>query len=475
MDPTLAVVEAGDGLTGGHVLVLLPFSTILPGEFPARDALLAVLSSKEMKPGDLSRTPVSVDAGALYCFVMPDPSSPVFSIHSLMREALEPLLAEHPETIDIFVASGTRPDLAERALYCAWVNGMPLPVFRKKGEDKPLSGIRLHGAQPACGTAARAAGNNLCRMLTSLPGNALDPAAYRKRIRDLAASHGWEIAEYDYETLKQMGAGAFCAVAQGSPARDAAIVHLVYRGSASKKVALVGKGICFDTGGHNLKSARGMQGMHEDMNGSAVALGILLSATLSGLEVCIECYLAIAENHMSPAAYRQNDIVTALDGTTIEIVHTDAEGRMVLADALVLAARAAPDLIVDFSTLTGSMATALGSRYSGILGNRQPLVDLAVLSGKLCGERLCAFPFDEDYDKDLESDVADIRQCTMEGEADHILAARFLSRFVDDRPWLHIDLSASKHKGGLGAVGTDITGFGVSWGMEFLQEWLRKW
>ncbi len=475
MGPSLASVEAGDGPKTGHLLVLLPFSPILPGEFPGRDALLAVLARKGMKPEDIARTPVRVDAEALYSFVMPDPSSPVFSIHTLMREALEPLLSEHPEAIDIFLASGTRPDLVELALYCAWVNGMPLPAFRKKGGDKPLSRIWLHGAQPSFDAAASAAGNNLCRMLTSLPGNSLDPAEYRKRIRELAATHGWEIAEYDYETLKQMGAGAFCAVAQGSPAKDAAIVHLVYRGGASRKVALVGKGICFDTGGHNLKSARSMQGMHEDMNGSAVALGTLLSATLAGLEVCIECYLAIAENHVSPAAYRQNDIITALDGTTIEIVHTDAEGRMVLADSLVLASRSAPDLIIDFSTLTGSMATALGSRYSGILGNRQPLVDLAVLSGKLCGERLCAFPFDEDYDKDLESDVADIRQCTMEGEADHILAARFLSRFVDDRPWLHVDLSASNHKGGLGAVGTDITGFGVSWAMEFLQEWLRKW
>ena len=129
----------------------------------------------------------------------------------------------------------------------------------------------------------------------------------------------------------------------------------------------MGKGICFDTGGHNLKPARYMHGMHEDMNGSAVALGILLAASQQcKLEVNIDCWLAIAQNHISPKAYKQNDIVTALNGTTIEIIHTDAEGRMVLADTLTLAARAKPDLIIDFATLTGSMTVALGARYSGV-------------------------------------------------------------------------------------------------------------
>jgi leucyl aminopeptidase len=125
------------------------------------------------------------------------------------------------------------------------------------------------------------------------------------------------------------------AVAQGSDETDAAIVCLRYRPrGATKTVALVGKGICFDTGGHNLKPARYMQGMHEDMNGSAVALGILTAATAAKLEVNIDCWLALAQNHLSPRAYKQNDIVTALNGTTIEVVHTDAEGRMVLADTL---------------------------------------------------------------------------------------------------------------------------------------------
>ena len=142
---------------------------------------------------------------------------------------------------------------------------------------------------------------------------------------------------------------------------------------------------------------------------------------------------------------------------------------MVLADTLTLAARAKPDLMIDFATLTGSMAVAVGARYSGVLGNRDELLLRAVGVGKEVGEGLCAFPLDDDYETALDSKVADIKQCTLDGDADHILAARFLKRFVDDIPWLHIDLSASRCEGGLGIVASDVTGFGVAWGVRMLQ------
>jgi leucyl aminopeptidase len=213
-----------------------------------------------------------------------------------------------------------------------------------------------------------------------------------------------------------------------------------------------------------------MHGMHEDMNGSAVALGILLAAKQAKLPVRIDCWLAIAQNHISPKAYKQNDVVTALNGTTIEIIHTDAEGRMVLADTLTLASRGKPDVMIDFATLTGSMAVALGNRMSGVIGNRPELLCKAVGAGFASGERVCAFPFEADYDEDLDSKIADIKQCTLESDADHMLAARFLSKFIEgDVPWLHVDLSSSNRKGGLGAVGSDVNGFGVAFGT-----WLMK-
>jgi len=249
-------------------------------------------------------------------------------------------------------------------------------------------------------------------------------------------------------------------------------VRIGYRGpkARGRKVAFVGKGICFDTGGHNLKPAKYMQGMHEDMNGSAVVLGILAAATRLKLPGALEGWLAIAENHISPQAYRQNEVVTALNGTTIEVVHTDAEGRMVLADTLTLAARNQPDLIADFATLTGTMHYALGSRMSGVFASSAALAKRAIDAGDASGERVVVFPYPDDYDSTLDSSVADVKQCSMEGEADHILAARLLSRFVDGTPWLHMDLSAHSCKGGLGAVISDASGFGVAWGVALLKQ-----
>lgn len=146
---------------------------------------------------------------------------------------------------------------------------------------------------------------------------------------------------------------------------------------------------------------------------------------------------------------------------------------MVLADTLVLAARARPDLVIDFATLTGSMTTALGNRYAGVFASGADLAEAAVAAGAASGERVCVFPMDEDYEAALDSKVADIKQCTLAGEADHILAARFLRRFAGERPWLHVDLSSSSCEGGLGAVATDLTGFGVSWGVALLHSSLQ--
>jgi leucyl aminopeptidase len=143
---------------------------------------------------------------------------------------------------------------------------------------------------------------------------------------------------------------------------------------------------------------------------------------------------------------------------------------MVLADTLTLAARDNPAVIVDFATLTGTMHVALGNRYSGIFATSEVLAQEVLRAGVLAGERLCAFPMDEDYDSALDSAVADVKQCTMDGDADHILAARLLRRFTADHPWVHMDLSAQSCKGGLGAVASDTTGFGVAWGMAWLQE-----
>jgi leucyl aminopeptidase len=156
---------------------------------------------------------------------------------------------------------------------------------------------------------------------------------------------------------------------------------------------------------------------------------------------------------------------------TIQIVHSDAEGRMILADALALAAREGSDLILDFATLTGACVVALGDRYGGVFTNRDELRPILELAGRESGERVWPFPMDEDYDGELESAVADVLQCTPDSKADHILAARFLRRFVpDDIPWVHVDLAASNRSGGLAHIPTDHTGFGVRFATHLLLE-----
>ena len=475
-------------------LVVMPLAKTLPAGLPAAAQLAAVLKRRDMKPAELAKTPLAFDLpeGGRCAYAMVDPAEERFAQLSVLRKAAMLLIEETPADIALAVCgaeAATTRQLAREALYVLWLNGAPLPV-RKKKPAKALKRIVLHDAacRPAdfAGVAALAAANLLARQLTTLPPNQLTPGHYREKIRAQAAARGWAIEEFGFRKLRKMGAGAFCAVAQGSAEEDAAIVRLSYRPRGVKgavpRVALVGKGICFDTGGHNLKPARHMAGMHEDMNGSAVALALLQAVEDLGLPVAVDAWLAIAQNHISPQAYKQNDIVTAIDGTHIEIVHTDAEGRLVLADTLSLATRpekaaksggsGKPDLVIDFATLTGSMIAALGNRYAGVFASDDALAALAVGAGRQSGERVSVFPMDKDYEPALDSKVADIKQCTLEGDADHILAARFLKRFTRDAHWLHVDLSAASCSGGLGAVAGDLTGFGVAWGAALLAQWL---
>jgi leucyl aminopeptidase len=463
---------------GDHLLFILPAGKQLPPELPSRDFWQRLLKRKDAKAEELTKSPVAADLadGKRAALVMIDPAKPRFEQLTALRKATMLLLDELPKTLAI-VALGVDDSIVQDAVYVALVNGVPLPVQKKK-PAQALKEIYVAG-RPAGAefskASALARANLLARELTALPPNQLDPLHYRQRLRALAREKAFTIEEYDFRKLKKMGAGAFCAVAQGSDGDGggAAIVHLSWRPKKKmlKSLALVGKGICYDTGGHNLKPAKYMAGMHEDMNGSAVALSILVAAAELHLPVAIDCWLAIAKNHLSPTAYAQGDIVKALNGTTIEVVHTDAEGRMVLADTLALAAKQKPALMIDFATLTGSMLSALGQRYSGVFASSDELAAQAVAAGKASGERVCVFPQDADYEPALDSKVADIKQCTLEGDADHILAARFLGCFAGKTPWIHMDLSASSCTGGLGAVATDLTGFGVSWGVALLRSW----
>jgi leucyl aminopeptidase len=366
----------------------------------------------------------------------------------------------------------------EALLAATFAHSFALPSFRSAREPhKPLREIVLVGGGddvniPQAEAAAR--GNNLTRWLTALPPNKLDARSYRRLIADIARANKLSMRFLDEAALRRLGAGAFLAVAAANEEPGAGIVHLRYRPARAKSarapdVALVGKGIIFDTGGINLKPHKSMLDMHTDMSGSAVALATLVALAELKAPFAVDAWLAITENRIGPHGYKPQDIVRASNGVTIQVIHTDAEGRMALADTLALAGRTQPKLIIDYATLTGASVYALTERMSSVFTNRPQLANKLVEAGRASGERVWNFPFDSDFDSDLESKVADIVQCAVDGKGDHILAARFLSRFVPDNvAWAHVDLSSATRSGGLGHVSTEVTGFGVRFTLEAL-------
>jgi leucyl aminopeptidase len=375
--------------------------------------------------------------------------------------------------------AGPAAELLEALLAATLAATAAMPTFKsKKATPRHISSITLMGEGASLDidrTIAIDHGNHLARWLTTLPPNVLDTLAYRRALQTLARRYGWSFKFYDDAALRRAGAGAFLAVARANDHRGAGIVRLRYRPSRpAARVALVGKGICFDTGGINLKSHKGMYQMHEDMQGSAVAVGTLLALSEIDAPLEIDCWLAITENQINARAYRPQEVVRAANGITIQVAHSDAEGRMVLADTLALASRERPDLMIDYATLTGACISALTERFSGAFTNRAGLHDCIAKAGQRSGERVWPFPMDEDFDTDLESSIADVLQCTPDSKGDHILAARFLNRFVPNEiPWIHLDLAASSRSGGLAHIPTEFTGFGVRYTMQLLEDWKR--
>jgi leucyl aminopeptidase len=185
--------------------------------------------------------------------------------------------------------------------------------------------------------------------------------------------------------------------------------------------------------------------------------------------------LAIAENYISPTGYKPNDVVEAMNGVSIEVVDTDAEGRMILSDTLCYGSELKPDVMIDYATLTGTAVRSVGTVRSAIFSNNKKLVKTANDAGEATGERVWSFPIGEDYRDMLKSDIADIKQCINEAGPDHILAATFLSEFVEENiPWLHVDLSSEENTGGLGMIDSNVTGFGVRLGLETIEKFLAK-
>lgn len=289
---------------------------------------------------------------------------------------------------------------------------------------------------------------NLARDLVNTPANYLYPESYAGVMGEVAQAAGLDIEVLDEAALEQQGFGGILSVGRGS-SRPPRLVHLTWAPSgASTKVALVGKGITFDTGGISLKPGSGMEDMISDMGGSAAQLAVIAAAARLELPVRIDAWLPLAENMPSGTATRPGDVITHYGGITSEVINTDAEGRLVLADAIARACDDSPAYLIETATLTGAQLVALGNRTAGVMGSDE-LRDLIAETGRGVGEQAWAMPLLEEQEDELKSPIADIRNTHNARTGGMLFAGLYLSRFVpEDVEWAHVDVAGPAWNGG---------------------------
>ena len=346
---------------------------------------------------------------------------------------------------------------------------------KEKPESKPsLAKISLAASASAgaefAPISAAIDGVFLTRDLVSEPPNALYPASFADRCRELSAS-GLDVQVLGESELEAKGMGALLGVGRGSD-RESKVVTMTWAGGndGDAPVAFVGKGVTFDTGGISLKPPAGMEDMKWDMGGAGTVTGLMLALARRNAKVNAVGVLGLVENMPSGSAQRPGDVVTSMSGQTIEVINTDAEGRLVLADALWYVQESfQPKAIIDLATLTGAIIISLGHEHAGLFANDDALADQLLTAGRETGDKLWRMPLDDAYDKEIDSQIADMRNVAGARWAGSVIAAQFLKRFVKKVPWAHLDIagttwstkgSPTAPKGG--------TGFGV----RLLDKWV---
>jgi leucyl aminopeptidase len=339
------------------------------------------------------------------------------------------------------------------AALAAVAEGTALAAYRfsrhKSAPEPPLEAASFlvdgEGARDGAEAVLRRAevaarGTLLARDLVNEPASRMNPATLAAEAVRLARAAGLEHRVLAGPALRRGRFGAVQAVGGGS-ATGPRLVELGYRpDGAGRHVALVGKGVTFDSGGLDLKRGAGMDGMKDDMAGAAAILGAVTAAAELGLPTAVTAILPLVENMPGAAAMRPGDVVTARNGLTVEVTNTDAEGRLILADGLALAAEARPDAILDLATLTGSVVYGLGLGCTGVFGNTPALTAEVLAAAARAGEPACELPIIEDYRRFLDSEVADLVNSTNE-PGDSVQAALFLREFVAGTPWVHLDIA----------------------------------
>ena len=322
---------------------------------------------------------------------------------------------------------------------------------------------------------------NLARAWAHEPANVINPVTLADRVQELAKEVGLKCAILDDKQLTEMGAGAIVAVGQGS-ATPSRLIVLEYqppalsgdeaKSEAASPVALIGKAITFDTGGYSIKTTLGMVGMKYDKCGAMAVIGTMVAAAKLKIKTPIVGVLAASENMISNVSYRPNDILKTLSGKTVEIISTDAEGRLVLCDALAYAQQTfQPRVMIDIATLTGGVVTALGSTRAGLFSNRDEVANALFTAGESTHERLWRLPLDDEYFEIIKSDDADMKNSAGIAKASPIVGATFLRQFVNDEtPWAHLDIAGvSDWDKDMPYCPKGASGFGVRLLIEYLR------
>ena len=324
--------------------------------------------------------------------------------------------------------------------------------------------------------AAIAEGNHLTRLVVSEPPNVIYPESMTAHAKELT-EHGVKVEVLGEKEMEKLGFGALLGVGQGS-IRESQLVVMQWNGGPEnqKPIAVVGKGVTFDTGGISIKPSNGMEDMKYDMAGSGVVLGLLKSLALRKAKVNVVGVMGLAENMPSGSAQRPSDIVTSLSGQTIEVLNTDAEGRLVLADALWYTQdKFKPQYMINLATLTGAITVALGYEYAGLFSNNDKLSEMLTKAGEQVGELLWSMPMSKVYDKDINSDAADVKNIGSGRGAGSTTAAKFLERFVNKTPWAHLDIAGMAwDKAERPLSGKGATGYGVRLLNAFLKDNFEK-
>ena len=388
----------------------------------------------------------------------------------------------------IETASFSDFELAPEQIAFALAEGLLLGSFRfdrlKSKKDEPTPATISFLNESFASTLAQATiicdAANLTRAWAHEPANVINPVTLAERVQELAKEVGLKCTVLDDKQLTEMGAGAIVAVGQGSQTPSRLIV-LEYQPPAKSEaspdgdihpVALVGKAITFDTGGYSIKTTMGMVGMKYDKCGAMAVLGTMVAAAKLKLEVPIVGVLAASENMISNISYRPNDILKTLSGKTVEIISTDAEGRLVLCDALAYAQQTfKPRVMIDLATLTGGVVTALGSTRAGLFSNRDEVANALFKAGEQTHERLWRLPLDEEYFEIIKSTDADMKNSAGVAKASPIVGATFLKQFVNDEtPWAHLDIAGvSDWDNEMPYCPAGASGFGVRLLVEYLR------